>query len=432
MTARNPLEVQMLMWLLLYCLVAFSCADVEGDVRARTVFDYIEPQTGYTNLAVSRQVLRPDDVERWGHLLNASDAQLHQMQTQYARFIEEQNALLDREAPRLVDASAEIHLAREAEGYTQARSDRMARLLRHAARLRRQLEQVEQAYINTIEPFLTEQQVRLLPMLRNEAVRRHCHMVPSSIPWAHMDVRQIWEEVDQTPLSPDDREWVYEILWEHDLTVTPLIRNMADTFWNNRIDLARHLAAWQGDLISSDEYARRYERALEPFLRSSIRLGTLNESAVMQIAAAVPEEIAGDFLVRAKSAAFRHLYPDWYSLHTTFANVLADDELGQDVAAAVEAKRHSYEDAYRRLADEIERFYLDYAKQETLGRDGFRRQHLPKALAPMLQQRRELSQQWRQRLVETIGEDVIKRLGLDVSEPEEPEASEGRPWRPPF
>lgn len=407
----------MLMWLLPYCCMALSCAAAGSDVRAKTVFDYVEPRVRYANIAVSFEVLRPADVERWGQLLNVSDAQLQLMQSQYAGFVEQHNALLDREALRLLHASVDIHLAREAEGgYTSAHSDRMTALLRQGARLRRQLEQVEQAYIDSIEPFLTEEQVLRVPVLRNEAVRRQCRFGGHTMPWAHVDVRSLWERVDQTWLSPDDQELVYEILWEHDLANTPIIRSMTDTYWSSRIEIARHLPAWQSGAMPHDEYVRRYERSQEPFLRSIIRLSTLNENAAMQIVESMPEQVANDFLLVAKSTAFPQLYPDWDALHEAFSIIIADVELEREVVVDVEALSEAYADEYRRLAERLEKFYFDFAKEGVLGRFGFFTQDLPEALEPMLQQRRELSQQWMQRLAETVGDEVLQRHGLKTSE----------------
>ncbi len=415
----------MQMWFLSSCFVMLSCSLPASDARPKAILDYADRGTRYTNIAVTREVLQPADVERWGRLLDASEAQLQLMQAQFAHFVEEHNALLDREAPRLLRASAEIHLAREAEGgYTDAHGQRMTALLQHCARLRRQLEQVEQHYINNIESFLTEQQVQRLPILRNEAVRRQAHVNRGTMPWASADVRTLWEQTDQALVSPEDREWIYEILWEHDLAITPIIRSMTDSFWRGRMEVARLVPDWQSGVMSHNEYIQRNELSKSRFLRSLTRLSALNESAAMQIAEALPEQTADEFLALAKSAAFPQLYPDRESLHEVFANILADEELEQDTAAAVKELANVYDDEYRRLADEIERFYFDFARQGTLDRYGFFPQDLPAALEPMLQQRRELSQQWMQQLAETVGEDVLSRHGLNADETDADEADE--------
>ena len=406
-------------------LIAVStllCLDVDD---ARSVFDYSQPRVRYTNLAVSQQALSSSDVQRLGGLLNASDAQLQLMLAQYAEFVRQHNALLDREAPQLLSMSAGIHLAQKDEGgYTEAHSERMKTLLRHASRLRRQLEQVEQSYINTIEPFLTEEQVARLPLLRNEAVRRQCRVPPTTFPWTQFDVRAIWDSVDVSQLSPDDQQWVQDILWEHDLTATPLLRAMTDAYWRTAADISRDVGRLQSGVLPGDEYNRLYEHAKRPFLRSLQRIATLNENTVSQIVQTIPSHTADQFHRLAESAAYPELYPDPTALHSGFKAIIEDEQLARDVVMTVNELQPAYELEYEQLTTEIERFYLQWAERNVVGRDGYFRQHLPRALQPHLDRRSELAQRWLDRLAQAVGEPVLQRHGIGQQDDDEAGDSE--------
>lgn len=390
--------------------------------NARTVFDYTEPRVQYTNLAVSRRALDRSDVERWGEILDASEAQLQTMLAEYAAFVEEHNALLDREAPRLLAASAEIQKAREEDDlgeYTDDHVSRMRSLIGHASQLRRQMEQVEQAYINSLEPFLAASQVDRLQLLRNEATRRHCRVPATVLPWADVDVRTLWDQVDDARLSPEDLEWIGQILWEHDQQLTPMLRAMTDTYWRGTVAGARRVVDLQSGRIGPEEYVASFERGRQPFLRSLLRIGMLNESTVSQIVEFVPESIGSRFLLIAKAAAYPAAYPDSSSLHTGFRSLIHDEGLESDQVEIVERFFESYSLEYEQLADELERFYLEWGQLNVLGRTGHFNQDLPQALEPKLERRRELADRWVVRLAESVDEELLVRNGLKRSDEDE-------------
>jgi hypothetical protein len=400
----------------LLCSAIVSTSVMAGTGDAKTVFDYVKPRVRYTNLAVSQQALSRSDVARWGGLLGASDAQLQLMLVQYASFVEQQNVLLDHEAPRLLERSAGIHLAQVEEGgYTDAHSRRMRDLLQHCARLRRQLEQLEQSYIDSIEPFFTKEQVERLPLLRNEAVRRQCRTRPTTLPWAHLDVRSLWEQVDDSWLSPEEREWVMTILWEHDQAVTPLLRGMTDSFWSTNASMSRTVVQWQSGAILTDEYNRIIERSLTPYLRSLLRLAAVNENAAAQIVETIPDDVGREFLLLAKTAAYPQLYPDRTALHDGFRAMLNDDELDDDLLRNIQQLFVTYDMEYEQAAHQAERFYLEWSKLNVLSRQGYFTQHLPEALEPKLLQRLELAQRWLEQLAEAVGEDILHKHGVYIA-----------------
>lgn len=386
-------------------------ADVE---RPRMVRDYMQPRVPYANVAVADAALTLADVERWASYLVASESQVQFMQTQYEEFVRRHNAVIDREAPKLLTASAEISIALEEEGDSSpAHTKRLETLRRQSARLRQQLEQVEHDYINLIEPALTEEQIDRLLTLRNEAVRRQARARPSEVRWVDVELGRIWHEVDQLPFSPDDLDSVNMILQNYEHAMTPLVRRLADTHWNLPVQISKLIVDARSGIISWDEFQVRNDRVRTQYLRSLQSIRTLNENTLRQIVEATADDVANEFVRRAKAAAFPELYPDRSGAHPLFEAIILDDELDESVREFAAVLFNEYTTHYERANRELEEFCADWGEQLAMGRNGYQTQFLPEALEPMLRKRRELSRKWREQLTTVVDPDVVESLPFD-------------------
>ena len=98
----------------------------------------------------------------------------------------------------------------------------------------------------------------------------------------------------------------------------------------------------------------------------------------------------------------------------------------------VQELQAAYELEYEQLTTELERFYLQWAERNVVGRDGYLRQHLPSALQSHLDRRSELAQRWLDQLVLTVGNEVLQRHGISQQDEEagaesvvDPDAAKG-------
>ncbi len=386
-------------------MMIFLSTDVE---RARVVSDYVQPRVSYANIAVANAALTTTDVERWVTFLNASDAQAHHMQLKYAAFVQSHNALLDREAPRLLAASAELSEAIQQEGFTTALPAKLDSQRQRSTQLRRQLKLAEQEYINSIEPVMTEEQAVLLPTLHNEAIRRQTRTRSSEVRWVDVELSRIWEKVNHDTMTPEELRGTRTMLQEYENAMTPLFRRLSDIQWDLPTRISTLVADMQAEVISSDEFQVRQDRVRAVYLRSLQRISNLNKTTVRLITDTLADEVADDFLQYANAAAFPELYPDRAAIHHVYEAVIHDDALGEDLQHAAAALFDDYSAQYDQMNRTLQEFCISWGEQSAMGRDGYQAQLFPEALAPKLRDRRELSEQWLERLTAIVGEDIVE------------------------
>lgn len=381
----------------------------------RSIYSYSEQFPRGLNANVPRRSMPATDVERWAKLLDASDAQFRFMKIMYEQFVQEHNEYLDREAPIYFMLGAELS---ELHDYKRPPSPEfLARAEdrdRASTRIRQDLIAIEHRFIASFESALTEEQLPRTEILRMEATRRGCRTYFSRSRWADIELRRVWEDAALTYASQDERERVEMILAEYERQLTPLICQRSDMVFEVRRGLtARQLAVEAGD-ISHAEAANRYRQIMERRLNASTRIRSLNEATVGRIVHVLSDEVASVFASSAWQAAFPELYPDHTALHGLFALMIADEDFDDDEADRVASLFPEYSRRYDALCHQLETICIEQGDKSEAGISGYESQFLASALSPLLTDRKELSIQWFDLLIEQFGDDVLVRYAANV------------------
>lgn len=175
-----------------FALCALLVAAGQSDVRTKSVHDYVEMGVSYINIAAPKHGIQPEDVERWAAILNAAEEQQEFMRLQYGAYADRYNAHLDRVAPQYLEECAQTNAIVTGTGRSNESVKVLAFLLRSSKRLWADLEQLDNEYLDSISPALTEEQIAQLAVCRGEISRRNSRTSRFLTRWADMELRMVW------------------------------------------------------------------------------------------------------------------------------------------------------------------------------------------------------------------------------------------------
>jgi hypothetical protein len=376
----------------------------------RSMHHYVREHGAGANMDVPRRPLQRSEVERWGHILNASDAQRQFMLIEYERFVERHNAFMDLEAPGYLALGQKLAEVIQTEGVSSPAVVELGREVDQAnVRLRNQLIAVENSFIDTIEPILTPEQAERVPLLRHDARRRNCRTFRSFMRWIDIELRDIWTATVAEMASPEYARHVEAILADYEPQLTALICRRADLQFELRAELRANRIARTEGVITFAEANARYQRIMRRRLEADRAVRQLNEATAERIASALPEDLGSAFVVATKQAVFREVYPDRTQVHEFMNRVADDDEIGDDQRFIVSQWRDAYAVEHKRLCDELESLCVEWGERSSEGISGYQIQFLSDALKPLLEERTELSLRYLEKLHELLGPDVLAR-----------------------
>jgi hypothetical protein len=417
--------------------VAFMTGAALGDPpkRAKSFYDFGHEYGFGMNMSVPLRALTIRKVEQWADILGVSEAQRLFMLAEFERFVEKNNAFVDREAPGYIDIGKEMWVIRQQREHKTWEFYELGRKLdRESARLRRELTALELGLINAIEFMLTPEQRARVPIITNESRRRNCRVsMLTTIRWADVELRDIWHGSGAelyAPIAPAPRatpaaelatpaesRLVDVILTEYEARLTSHICRMADLQLEARGKLAANRTARNLREISSAEGRAEYQRIRENLLQVFQQVRLINEQAVERIASALSNEASSVFIHAAKMAAFPELYPDDAALHELFAALTNDDALDERQQKLAIALQHGYLSQYSRKCHELEAFCIEWAEQNTRGINGYQIQFLPRELKPMLDERIELSRRYVEDTLAHLGPGILVRHAHTIPAP---------------
>jgi hypothetical protein len=398
---------------IMLCLFVASLSRAELPVSAdepKTFYSFLSMGTGYANNLLANDVLRPNELDRWARILNASEAQAEFMRIQYEQFVHRHNDVMDREAPRYLELSAQlsIHIREEGIG-SQVVAEVNDQLSRLGNRFRSQLEGVEREFIDSLAPVLTEEQRPRLEILRLEATRRQFGFVRNQVRWADIELRRVWEAVDPSIPSPREIAAIERILLPYEIALTNDARRQADAFSEMTRRLPRYHFQRTEGTITFAEFLERHDRVLAGVADASRRIASLNVRTLEQIEQAVSKELSAMIWQLAREEVFPELYPDGAAIHELFDKLANDHQLGEEIRVAVVSLGRLYSAAYEEERRSIEAFCVDWGERGAAGEVGYAPQNLLDALEPLLEERTELSRRWLVMLVEHVGIEALNR-----------------------
>lgn len=375
----------------LLLVVTLSQAGMQDEPR--TVRDYFELEVGYINLMLLTGVLERSDLDRWARILNASEAQEDFMQRQYAQFVAQHNATMDRLIPKHLALSAEADAIRVEHGTGSWELVEANRSLhRDNLRIREELARVERNYIDSLIPVLADEQVQRLEILRLAATRRQHGDVHLRVRWSKVELRRVWEMVDRELIAADEWNEIEAILLDYDRTLNKHTRRLLDSFWTQSTRLMRLFAERYADQsISPEEFFERHQRIMRQTVQPQLALARFNRQTSEEIAQALSGHVAAAFQQHLRESVFPELYPDQTALHGLFEALLDDDEVTDEGREVVTSLLIQYSDRHEKMCDDIEAFCVEWDERGAKGENGYQTQLLPGALKPKLQQRRDLA-----------------------------------------
>lgn len=395
----------------LFCFLVISAGDVD---RPRVIRDYTQRGVAQLNIGLPETALSIDDLDRWSHILLTSAAQDHAIRALYERFVERHNELMEREAPAHMALSTEAARIMHEHGIDSREFNTVSNELdQSAARLRRQLMQIEVDYMDSLESLLTPEQADSLATLRLEAAMRYCRIVPLFGPWMNVDLREVWNASAIEIASPEDTAHVRMILTEfYEPRLTALHCNMLDAAEHRRKRLRELLLAAREGRISPAERRDRYERYRYRTTAAAIvgEMVTLYERVVAMIVEGISEPAARAFIPEVKQAAFPWVYPDPDDVRQPLRERIDGPRLSESVQAALRAILDEHTVAYERLHREIEAFCVEWWDRAEQRLEGYLVQNFDAALEPWLDKRKELRRSVLDAYQAVLGEDAFEPL----------------------
>ncbi len=402
----------MIAFLKIACLICAGSCD--SPQRAKTVSDYLQNGVGYANLATG-DALQPEHVDQWAQWLEASDAQREFMRFQYSQWVKHYNELLDHEMPKYLSQSAET--ARMGQGPERKSAAFIGALqaLQHAnRRVLTAMERMENDYVDLILPGLTDEQADRAQMLRNAISRRQSRNVPILLRWVNVDLREVWQVMSGEKTLPEDIEKMSPILDDYENRITPLLRRLANARWASSLEIRKLLFEKGEGRLDSAEFEHRYDAIHGKIADAGRRVREITQQTVRLIGDSLTNATAKAFVDHAKAVAFPEAYPDKSAMDQHFAALTASADLDQAAKDSIVAMYPDYVSEYKAAADEIEALMVNWDEQTALGKSGFQRQFLAKALEPLLRKRMELAERWRAKLREAAGESALNAVEHSV------------------
>lgn len=376
----------------------------------KIIFDYAHEFGIGMNVNAPRHALGVEEVERWGRMLDLSEAQLLFVHSEYQQFVERHNEFLDREAPRYLALTVELREISRAEGISSPRFARMTKEVDQASiNLRHKLSSLEQSLIASIKPVLTKEQAERLGILTHETTRRNCRTYYGVARWSDVELGNIWDESAAALASPLERQLVLPMFAEYGARLTNLVCRRADVDFEVRERLMDNRVAREDGRVTPAEARDRYRQIMNLRLDAAQQIRSLHEETVTRVAQTVSDDVGSVFIAAAKQAAFPELYPDNAALHDLLAALTDDDELDDENGVAVRGLAQQYIVQHEQLCKQMERKCITWGDNTAAGISGYEPQFLPDALQPLLDERTRLSCSYLQQLLGLLDQDVLDR-----------------------
>jgi len=396
----------MMSWMIVAVTCVMSIISTDP-ARAVSVRDLMQVGMPYANLMIP-DALQIEDVERWGLMLQATDPQVAYMRDRYAQHVERHNAFMQRDGSHYIRECASVGGLRatvkiSSPEYIQALKTHLAT----ANKFQSELERLENVYIDSIIPALSESQVELLYVLRNEASRRQSRCFHHLTRWTDVDLRRVWEAMWSDSVSQSDNRVMGALLIEYESRVTPLLHRAAMHQREASIEALELFAQANAGHIDSQTLDVRHRSICDRIGDAFRRVREATEDAVAQASLLLSSETARRFFAEARMAAYPELYPDASEYDCVFERVLASEHVRDDVKAGVRDLQAAYREEYQAVCRDMETMCIEWGDQNARGVNGYQSQFLAGALAPLLEKRTQVSLKWLAFLRDLAGHQLV-------------------------
>lgn len=375
--------------------------------RATTIQDMIEPGMPMGNL-MNPAALQPEDVERWGKMLDVNEQEMMHLNQQYVQYVSRHNQLMEIDGKAYLQTCSELgNLIRTDRLTSPAVLQATRDLHAQARRLQDNLERLELEYIDSLLPGLTEAQSELVYLFRNEASRRQSRSFPFLDRWSNVDLRFVWEAMLSDVVNEADRVAMDTLLADYETRVTPLLDRLARQLSAASVEILELMVAEGSGGVDSETATSRHTAIWNRVGNAFESVRTATHVAVIQASNVLSQPIADRFVAEAKMAAFPELYPDDGDLERLFAKLLSGGELDDQKRNEAQSLRVGYREEYVAICQRLESLCIEWGDRRSRGKSGSQRQFLAEELQPLLTKRDEVSTRWLELLTAVVGEDAI-------------------------
>lgn len=391
-------------------MVAAVVVGTAGD-GPKTWRQYAAPGVAYAHPCAipAYHVLTRDEVESWIPLLDANETQAPIIFAMYEDFVVDHDARMDRVMPAYATASAEAGAVMQAHGTSSLEfTDAYEAAVRLMSRAMAAAEGAEIQYIDSLTPILAPEQLDRLALLRAMATRRKCRAFTTSSRWVNLELRPLVAELPAEVLSDEAARACRSIIDGYEVELTSELRQ-----WS-----AAMLEAGRRMREGSREHARAAAQASsrpawERPAKITARIRALQLRTVETILGALPDTVKTSWRCIARERIYPQLYPDASATHPVLAALVEDTALADATRAGVQSLLSGYMQRYDDLCARLERFCMDWDTEVELGVGRAVPQDLPRALEPLLEERRALSRDIMLRCRSVVGDEVMDRhLGI--------------------
>jgi hypothetical protein len=388
-------------------------AAIAAQSQPQTVPDYLPRRSmPMLNQFLSWDVpLQRDELDTWAAILNLSDAQRRFVEIEYLRFIDAVNERSDRLIPEFLESSRQLWQSYDSGHRDSREFVRAVEMhVRLHQRIVRQLGETEHEFINSFVPILAEEQGARVDALRARADRQWlaaAALMPTR--GVGIDLYAIWLSIDHGAIDATTRQSIEQALVAHEVNLTDLHHQIESVrrqvLTRSRRDRVRAL---EGE-IDGKSYVDGHRRRIERFAELGERVRQSTFAVAQAIRNALPQTVAEQWESEFKAAVFPEIYPDRAVLDELFDLVLDDEQVSEPIRDMLRGVYWEYRNSRGQLCADLEALAIEFNDRGARGENGFQRQFLPDALAPLLEERTELSRRWLVMLVEHVGIEALNR-----------------------
>jgi hypothetical protein len=361
------------------------------------------------------------EIEQYARLLHLAPPQEVLLRQAFeSRYLAAREREEQRLIPALVALSQEAARLTAPDRFSPMTGEAFAAFVSAEQQASRQMEVVDAAFFSEISGLLADSQLELLPRVRDCRARKACACNNRIHPAAAID---LIDEIQRLNLDVDLLERLDPVLSAYESELTRPFVDLEDEIMKARVERLRVSIRRQfnadGSLVvrGTPEDSTRREEAIAALKRLGARQASLEKRIVNtniaflgRFEAELPSEHAGRFRTSFLIRAYPSVYPD--PAAPTQDPVILAQELGapEATAAAVAAIWTRYREAYAAQCRELQR--LEDDRWTEIAESGHRNGQLEHQaeLNRLLARRRELNEQVRRQVVESMPVDLAQAM----------------------
>jgi hypothetical protein len=312
------------------------------------------------------RAISPEEIDRWSHRLELSEAQDKVLDTLYQQYLEKYAGSLSDLSGSLWTESAEVANCNNTSTRVIC-AEALRDLMKNRDRVVKEIAQFEARTFEPLLPLLTEQQSTRVAAV--QLYRERCRLFVTHFdrPAARIDLRSLIDGLDDIiDVSPTDKEAFDALLTAYEASSTVQLRQYQRALISAMVEGRLAAAAMHREIDSTTGRERVLQSPRNLLLQErrdagwrkvndiELRLVELNRVYSRSLADLLGSETGEELVRRFRAMAFPSVYPDPFDASEVFESTLASDAVDGTTKEAVGVMLLQYQ----QRADQVARKML--------------------------------------------------------------------------